>query len=220
MIITIDGPVGSGKSSVAKELAEKMGIYYLNTGLLYRAIAYILINVFGKNVSELDQITQEDIEFIPKISYKYVGKKPQISFEDKNLTKELFQPLVEKASSIISAKKEVREKLLELQRSLAQKYDLVAEGRDCGSVVFPNADYKFFLTADLETRARRIMTDEKRANDGMKLEKIKVELEARDKRDRQRKISPLMVPDNAIIIDNSKMNKEETIKEFLRFIKR
>jgi cytidylate kinase len=208
------------KSSVAKELAEKLNIYYLNTGMLYRSIAYILINVFGKKVEELDKISQKDIEFIPKIMYRYVGKEPQISFEDKNLTKELFHPLIEKVSSIISAKKEVREKLLELQRSLAQKYDLVAEGRDCGSVVFPDADYKFFLTADVESRARRIMTDEKRANEEMDLEKVKVELEARDKRDMQRKVSPLTIPDNAIVVDNSKMNKQETIKEFLRFIKK
>ena len=219
MIITIDGPVGSGKSSVAKELAEKLNIYYLNTGMLYRAIAYILINIFGKKVEELDKISQKDIEFIPKISYEYIGKEPKISFEDKNLTKELFHPLIEKASSIISAKKEVREKLLELQRSLAQKYDLVAEGRDCGSVVFPHADYKFFLTADVESRARRVVTDKKRANEDMDMQKVKAELEARDKRDEERKVSPLTIPDNAIVIDNSKMNKEETIKEFLRFIK-
>ena len=109
--------------------------------------------------------------------------------------------------------------MIGLQRDIAHNYDLVADGRDCGSVVFPDADYKFFLTANLDVRARRVLADEMRLNKDISLEEVKKELEVRDQRDRERKVAPLTVPDNAIIIDNSNMSREETIKEFLRFIR-
>ncbi|MFC1894768.1 (d)CMP kinase [Candidatus Dependentiae bacterium] len=220
MIITIDGPVGSGKSSVAKNLAKKLNIYYLNTGLLYRSVAYILINVLDRKLSDLENITQNDLEFTSKIVYRYFNNKEQILFDGKDITKDLYQTALDQAASIISAKKIVRQNLLDLQRSIAKENDLVAEGRDCGTVVFVDADYKFFLTASIKIRAMRILTDEKRINQNMDLGKVEVEVELRDKRDRERDISPLAVPDNAIIIDNSKMDERETVKEFLRFIKR
>jgi cytidylate kinase len=214
MIITIDGPAGSGKSSVAKALAEKLDIYYLNTGLLYRAIAFIWLKN-DPNLEKVDNLNDEQINFIDKIEYKYIGKEPNIFYEDKNITKELFNNVISQAASILSAKKEIREKLIHLQQNVAKKYDIVAEGRDCGSVIFPKADYKFYLTASLDIRAKRIFSDNARKNVGVLLDEVKVSLEERDERDTNRQVAPLIVPGDAIVIDNSQMDQDQTIKRFL-----
>lgn len=219
MIITIDGPAGSGKSSVAKSLSEKLGFYYLYTGLLYRAVAYILVHKNGKKIDELNNLTKEDLDFIPEISYEYKNRLPHIFFYGEDLTDYLNDSAWDQPASIVSAENYVRLALLDLQRNVAKKYDIIADGRDCGSVVFLNADYKFFLTASLDVRAQRIMGDEKRGGKIEDLQKVKVELEKRDKRDRERKIAPLIKPEGAIVIDNSNMSKEETLKVFLSFIK-
>lgn len=219
MIITIDGPAGSGKSTIAKKLAEKLNFYYLNTGLLYRAVAYVLTKILNKKEEELKNITEKDLDFISKISYEYENKSPQVFFDKKNITSFLYDSHLGQQASFLSEKKEVRGRLLILQKNVAKKYDIVAEGRDCGSVVFPNADYKFFLTASLEQRARRVLQDKSRGISDEDFKKVKEELEERDERDANRKISPLAIPKNAIIIDNSNLNQEETIKEFLKFIK-
>ncbi|MCF7799814.1 (d)CMP kinase [Candidatus Babeliales bacterium] len=225
MIITIDGPAGSGKSTVAKKLAEKLDIYYLYTGLLYRAVAYILINNFKKKLSDLELISPKDLEFIKNISYEYyvIGKEkpaPQIFYDNENLTVNLYRSDLDQSASIVSAIPVVREFLLEVQQNIASKYSLVADGRDCGSVVFPKADYKFYLTADLDSRASRIFADSMRKNSNLTLKQIKKELQVRDKRDMERSCAPLTIPNNAIIIDNSNMTIEQTLDEFLRFIKK
>ncbi|MBD3231898.1 (d)CMP kinase [Candidatus Dependentiae bacterium] len=216
MIITIDGPAGSGKSTVAKQLAKELDIYYLYTGLLYRAVAYILVDRFKKKVDNL--LKSEDFVFIKNISYKYILNKPRVYFKYENISMYLQDSKWDQPASIISSNKMVRKLLIDTQRDVAKDYDLIADGRDCGSVIFPNADYKFFLTADLETRALRVFNDKQRLSNKDSFEKVKEELEIRDRRDKERKVAPLMVPDDAIIIDNSKMNRQETIDEFLRFI--
>lgn len=223
MIITIDGPAGSGKSSVAKELANRLGIYYLNTGLLYRAIAFIWLES-EKSLSNLENISEQDLLFIEKIKYEYKNKKTKVWFGNKDITVQLSKMSLSKPASILSAKKEIRTALLDLQRSISEKHDIVAEGRDCGSVVFPNADYKFYLTANLEVRAKRVMFDNSReelrvVNVGQYFEKVKVALEKRDERDRTRDIAPLIIPEDAIVIDNSNLNLNQTIEKFLSYIK-
>ena len=176
MIITIDGPAGSGKSTVAKELAKELKNYYLYTGLLYRAVAYIWLNKLNKKLQDLDKATSKDFEFISKISYEYYENNPEIFYEGERLTPFLNQTTLDQPASILSARKDVRENLLEIQQSVAKNYDIVADGRDCGSVVFPDADYKFFLTASLGVRAKRIISDKNRGENILDLEKVKEEL--------------------------------------------
>src|SRR5271157_5319036 len=155
MIITIDGPAASGKSSVAKDLAKKLGFYYLNTGLLYRAVAYILMQQKGS----LDTILPQDLEFINQLTYRYHDNVPTVLYEGNDITPMLFSASLEQGASIVSSNKAVRDALLAFQRRIAQEHDVIADGRDCGSVVFPNAEYKFFLTADVDARTQRLMND-------------------------------------------------------------
>ncbi len=240
MIITIDGPVASGKSTVAIALAKELNIYYLHTGLLYRAVAYLLIKKFSKDKQQsltlqslvsqnisleefsswVDKITLEQIEFIKKIVYDYGEKGAYIFFEEEDITQYLHDKSLDQPASIVSSNAIVRDALLDTQRNVATRYDVVADGRDCGSVIFPDADYKFFLTASLQVRAQRAMLDANRGVMGKDMEKVKVGLEQRDARDRKRKVAPLTVPKNSILIDNSNLTFNETVKKFLSFIKR
>src|SRR3990172_12889222 len=151
MIITIDGPVASGKSSVAKVLAKKLNFYYVYTGLLYRAVAYVLIQKHKPS----EPITPEsvaalmpaDLEFIARLRYSYADDKPHVFYANQEITSFLSAAVLEQAASLVSAHPPVRGALLEFQRALARNHNVIADGRDCGSVVFPNADLKFYLTA-------------------------------------------------------------------------
>ncbi len=238
MIITIDGPAASGKSSVARRVAKELGVYYLHTGLLYRTTAYVLSEMLkreGPLTRELFEqyskiIKPRDLTFLKKITYDY-GKDAEngadnkdierayIFFDGKDITDNLYDASLDQISSIVSENKYVREGLLQVQRDIGSKYDIVADGRDCGSVLFPDADYKFYLTADVSTRAQRLMTDEDRGELKKDFEKAKQELEQRDKRDSQREVAPLTIPDGATVIDNSDLTLEGTVEKFLGVIK-
>ncbi|MFH1643774.1 MAG: (d)CMP kinase [bacterium] len=220
MIITIDGPVGSGKSSVAQALAKRLKIHYLNTGLLYRAAAYILINKLKKAPENIGPLNENELSLLDKITYEFVENDPTVYFENEALTDDLYNLSLDRPASLVSQDKQVRERLSHIQKNIAEKYDIVAEGRDLGSVVFPNADYKFFLTASVDIRAQRVAFDEKRNIKDNNLEKVKKEIELRDERDETREVSPLIVPNNAFIVDNSNLTFEETVQEFLRQIQK
>ena len=223
MIITIDGPSASGKSTIARNLAQELKIYYLHTGLLYRALTYLLLkSVSGslqKFQEKLSTITATDLQALTAtITYHYRNSKALIEHDGKDITSLLCDASLDQPVSILSTSKTVRQHLLGIQREIARDNDLVADGRDCGSVVFPEADHKFFLTADVTIRAQRYIEDEKRQLPGAELEKVKLMLEERDERDYQREVAPLTLPKDATIIDNSTMTTEETIEEFLSAI--
>lgn len=220
MIITIDGPTASGKSSIAKALAQRLSFYYLNTGLLYRAVAYIVLSrIPANNVQQwLAQATEKDFQFISNISYEYQQNEPHILFEKQDITEHLFDASIGQYASIVSLNTIMREKLLPIQRNVAQKHNIIVDGRDCGSVVFPNAEHKFFLTANLDVRAERVLLDPKRKADPSDLEKIKADLLERDQRDRERAVAPLITPNGAIVIDSSAMTFEQTIDTFLKHV--
>jgi len=235
MIITIDGPVASGKSSVAKALAKEMGFYYLYTGLLYRAVAYLLLERLqkesGGEVSKqrfevfVQSLTPQDLTFVANLYYDYEEDRPCVFYQEagtsaaaRDITKQLSHVSIDQLASLVSTNKYVRTQLLDLQQNVAKKYDMVADGRDCGTVVFPNAEYKFYLTADVQVRAERLMLDEKRGTQERNLEKVKAEVEERDKRDKERDVAPLTIPQGAIIVDNSTLTQEETLNKFLACI--
>lgn len=223
MIITIDGPVASGKSTIARMSAEHLDFYYLNTGLLYRAITYILLNLHDYTQKDLAAVKAEDISKcidINRFFYSYTAREGStIVYDNNDITGFLKDPLIDKSVSIISPQKAVREMLSNLQRSIAKDHDVVIEGRDVGSVVFPNADYKFFLTASLEVRAKRWQSYQVKKGNSYSLDQVKELVEQRDLNDKTRKISPLKIPEQAIIVDNSSLSLQETVQEILKYIK-
>lgn len=217
MVITIDGPVASGKSTTAKLLSKKLGFHYLNTGLLYRAVAYLLLKL-GKDLSK--NFNESDLDFIKDITYKFADQNPKIYFNNDDITPNLYTGLLDQPASIISKNSILREKLLILQRKVADSYSIIADGRDCGSVVFPLADFKFYLTANVDVRAKRMQEDLVRKNSQMSFEQIKSSIIERDKRDMEREIAPLIIPKGGIIIDNSDMSIEDTIEKIESIIKK
>jgi len=223
MVITIDGPTASGKSTVARLIAKELGFYYLNTGYLYRAVAYLLINNCSYKDDDLRNPDPLDLERYldpNKLIYDYdENYKERIIFDGQNITPFLKTSFIDKGASIISASKIVRELLLQVQRVAAQKFNLVAEGRDTGSVVFPEADIKIYLTASVNTRAERWRAEQIEKGNKFSFEEAVNIVKDRDKRDREREISPLVIPDNAIVVDDTNLDIRHTRKKVLELIR-
>ncbi len=222
MIITIDGPTASGKSTVAYAVAKTLGFYYLPTGWLYRAVSYLLKKNYGYTDAMLANPAMEDLVCCldPKrLVYSYdVSTGGKLSFDTIDITSFLKDYTIDNAVAIISPVVHVRELVAQAQRHFAQQHDSVIEGRDSGSVVFPQADYKFYLTASLPVRAARWQKDQEKRGNVFSLAQAEEQVEERDKKDRERAHSPLVVPRNAIEIDSSFLNLEETIQKFLGYI--
>lgn len=222
MIITIDGPAASGKSSIARKLAHDLGIFYLNTGLLYRAAAYLLITHTDFTDKELLALDHHKVElFFNQYSFYYSYDpvhKERIQYNNSALTLSLKTAEIDRAASLVSKNEHVRHFITNLQRSLAAHNPLVIDGRDCGTVVFPYADIKFFLTASLEARAVRWQADQARLGNTYTLEESYRQLKSRDESDMQRQHGPLRIPEDAFIIDNSTFPLAETVQIFLKAI--
>jgi len=223
MIITIDGPAASGKSSVARKLARKLGFYYLNTGFLYRAVAYLLINKCAYKDEQLRNPDPLDLkEYIDpsRLIYDFdQSYKEQIIFDNQNITPFLKTSFIDKGASLVSTNKMVRELLLEIQRTAAQRFNILAEGRDTGTIVFPEADIKIFLSASVKIRAERWRKEQEKKGNIFSEKEAKNIIEDRDKRDKERAIAPLTVPDNAIFVDNSKLDIDQTLVKIMDFIR-
>lgn len=206
MKIAIDGPAGSGKSSLAKEIAKKLGVLYIDTGAMYRAITLKLLNEDESNFEKILKDTEINFD----------GDK--IFLDGKDVSKEIRENEISKKTSEMSKKKIIRDYLVKMQREIANDRDVVMEGRDIGSVVLKDAEYKFFLTADVETRAMRRfkqLEDNKASFD-----EILEDLKKRDYNDSHRENSPLIKTDDAILIDSTDLNAEETIEKIISYIKR
>ncbi len=215
MIITIDGPTASGKSTVAAAIAKKLGFYHLNTGLLYRSLSYLLVTKRGYSSNDLEHVRQEDITECVRpdlFSYEYnEGRDVTVLYEGTDITQFLKDSSVDQYVAIISPQKIVREAMVEQQRALAKKYNLVIDGRDVGSHVFPHAEHKFYLTASLPVRAVRWQKDQRARGHDYTLEEAEAMISDRDLKDMRRHISPLVVPEGATTIDNSEMTFDETV---------
>lgn len=208
-IIAIDGPSGSGKSTVSQILAEKLNIEYLNTGLMYRAVTkYFLEKACNEESS--DQVLKKLLEEIT------IDFKDNRLFLNKiDVTDELRNDDVTANVSWVSARTFVREKMVDLQRKIAEDTSFILDGRDIGSVVFPDAKYKFYLTASALTRAKRRFDQ---GESDMNIEDIEKAIIKRDNYDSNRKVAPLKVADGAIVIDSSDLSIDQTVEKILSYM--
>ncbi|MFT6765245.1 MAG: cytidylate kinase [Alteromonas naphthalenivorans] len=223
MIITIDGPAASGKSTISRMTAENLTFYYLNTGLLYRAVTYLLMHQYDYTKQTLTSVQNDDLVACTdatRFFYLYSSSNgPSIVYDNKDITDFLKDPVIDQYVSLISPQASVREALSNLQRAIAHTHDVVVEGRDVGSVVFPDADYKFYLTASLKVRAIRWQAYQEKKGNTYSLEQSMDRVEQRDLQDKNRAHSPLVVPDKAITIDNSNLTLKESVQAILKHIK-
>jgi len=212
-VIAIDGPGGAGKSTIARLLAEELGYLHLDTGAMYRAVTLAALN---KNIDFNDDNaltkTAEEIE----IDFNEDG---EIFLNGENVSSEIRSQAVNENVSKTAAVKGVRETLVKKQKKLAEEHKVVMDGRDITTVVLPNADHKFFLTASLEERARRRFEEMKRKDMEVSLEDIKENIKNRDKLDSERKHSPLKKADDAVEIDSTELSIEEVVEKIKSFIK-
>jgi hypothetical protein len=203
MIIAVDGPSGSGKSSISKEIAKKLNIQYLDTGAMYRLLALYL----EENSLEFSK------EVLKDFNIKQSGETFYLNGVD--VSKKIRTNDISKKASDISKIKEVREYMVDLQRKISKSHSVILDGRDISTVVFPNADFKIFLTASVEVRAKRRFLQDKTLSYDMILEDIK----KRDYQDMNRKNSPLRIAKGATVIDTSQMTKEQVIQKIISLVK-
>ncbi len=207
-LITIDGPAGSGKGTIAKQLSEVLKLNYLDSGAIYRILGLHLI----ENNFPIDN---EDLikKSIEKANIQFSGHK--IFLNDRDVTDEIRTESIAKIASLIAANKTVRESILDLQRSFLKKPGLVAEGRDMGTVVFPEAKNKFFLTASVQERAGRRYKQLISKGFDVSIPDLVAEIQERDFRDTNRTISPLVPAANAVIIDTTELSPSQVVELIL-----
>ena len=216
-VITIDGPAGSGKSTVAKILAKRLGYTYLDTGAMYRAVALL---VKENRIDIEDRYSLKRICESMKIRFMQQGNEQKVFLGERDISEDIRTSEIDLLSSDVSLIKEVREVMTELQRRMAENTNLVAEGRDMGTVVFPEARIKFFLTATFETRAMRRYVERKNKGENISIEKIKKELAKRDAQDQSRSLAPLKPAKDAIVIDTTDMDIEKVVDKMLFYIEK
>ena len=215
MIIAIDGPAASGKSTTAIGVAKRLGITYLDTGAMYRAVTFGLIenNIKFDHSSDLEN-------YLKKIKLEFFKTKTKtlLHLNGRNITKEIRSSQVTESVSEVSALKIVRSSMVLIQRKMADSNDCILEGRDISTVVFPNADFKFFLIADEEVRAKRRLNDLRQLGELQSIDKVIHDIIERDYKDSNRVHSPLKKAEDAIIIDTSNLNINEVINKIMNVV--
>ena len=220
LVIAIDGFSSTGKSSISKVVADTLGLIHIDTGAMYRAITLFGLRNFKNEKQEinLSKLLQNLNEI--SLEFRENSGKLEIYLNGENVSKEIRTTEVSDNVSFIAKQPEVRERLVVLQRDIAEKQGVIMDGRDIGTVVLPNADYKFFLTASADERARRRFLELQSLGIETTIEEVKQNLIERDRIDSEREISPLKQAEHAILIDNTNLNKEETIDLILSYIKK
>lgn len=204
--IAIDGPAGAGKSSIAKTIAKKFDILYLDTGALYRSIAYFVIKSGFSIEKSLEKID---------LKVEYVNFSQQVILNGENITEFIRTPEVSKKASEVSKNANVRKFLLDTQRNIAENNSVIMDGRDIATVILPEADVKIFLTASAEKRAKRRYLE---LLEAVAYEEILAEIIARDTQDANREIAPLKPAEDSVILDTSNLNLDESIEKAMDII--
>jgi len=214
--IAIDGPAGAGKSTMAKLLAKRLNIIYLDTGAMYRAVA---LEAMEKGVNLHDEEALSQLLDRIDIDIRYIDGEQHVFVNERDITDRLRTPDVSKGASEVAVIPSVRVKLAELQRRIASVHDVVMDGRDIGTYVLPNANIKFYLTASVEERARRRLLEMREKGYEHSLEEVEEDIRARDKNDSGRDFAPLRKADDAVLIDSTDKTIEEVVEEMMDYIK-
>lgn len=214
--IALDGPSGSGKSTVAKRLSQELDILYLDTGAMYRAVA---LEAIKRGVDTFDE--KEVSEFIGDLDLeiKYENGTQRTILDGEDVSEKIREPQVSMAASNVSSLKCVRLKMVEMQRKIASEGSCVLDGRDIGSYVLPDADYKFFVTAGVDVRADRRYKELTLKGHSVDFEELKAEIEQRDYNDRNRDFAPLVQASDAVLIDTSYMTVNQVVSKILSYVK-
>ncbi len=214
-IITIDGPTGSGKSTVSRLLAKRLNYHYLDTGAMYRAVG-LSIRRAGIRLQDEEEVARIcnglDIRFI------HEGDSTKIYLAQEDVTEAIREPVIDLLASNVSAIDNVRKVMTRVQRKIGSQGPLVAEGRDMGTVVFPEAKHKFYLDASLEERVNRRFQERQKKGEPVSREKVKEDLIKRDYQDMNRRLSPLRPAKEAKIIDTTKLNPNQVVEKIIKYI--
>ena len=211
--IAIDGPAGSGKSTVARCVAEKLGLLYLDSGAMYRAVTLLAIeNSVEENISEL-------IELVKQCNIEFTENGKRIFLDSVDVSEEIRTPDVNKLVADIAKIPEIRHEIVKHQQRIGAAGNIIAEGRDLTTIVFPNADYKFYLDASIQERAKRRFADLQEQNVKTTIEIVESEINARDEKDTSREHSPLQVAKDAIRVDTTGKTVEDVIDIIVTHIK-
>lgn len=217
LVIAIDGPVGAGKSTVARRLAEALGYVYIDSGAMYRGMGWKAVQA-GLDLRDRERVSALALATDIRVAPGPAG--PRVLVDGRDVTAALRTPAMDEASSVVSTYPEVRRRLVALQRAMAEAGGIVMDGRDIGTVVFPHADLKFYLDADLYVRAARRLQDLKRSSAEADLAAVQAEVARRDARDRNREMSPLTAAADAIRIDSTDLTADQVVDRMLAVVQR
>lgn len=217
LIVAIDGPAGAGKSTVAKRVAKEMGYTYMDTGAMYRAFAWRVVKegLELKNEGELRKALRDT-----RIELAERDGRAQVLLNGSDVSEWIRTPELSQMASRVSTSKIVRERMVELQREMGSKGGIVAEGRDIGTVVFPNAEVKIYLDASSQERARRRFEELRTRGSRVNMAETREEMEERDRRDRERDVAPLRPADDAVVIDSTAVDVDSVVERIMGEIKR
>ena len=214
--IAIDGPAGAGKSTIAKNLAKELGYHYVDTGAIYRTVAYFL-DLWGVSPKDVDGVTRYIDELTVGIEYDEAGKQHMI-MNGMDVTDEIRSQDISQKASLVSAHGVVRDMLLDMQGDVAKKHNVIMDGRDIGTVVLPRATVKIFLTASAEVRAKRRTEELQAKGQKANYETILKEIQLRDHQDSTRAIAPLKQAHDAVLVDTSNLDVEQVMAEIKRIV--
>lgn len=209
--IAIDGPAGAGKSTIAKRLAKELGYCYVDTGAIYRTVGYFY-DLVGIGPKDVDGIHRLINEFVIEIEYDPEDGSQHMLLNELDVTDDIRSPEMSQIASLISANKEVRAAMLDMQRDVAKKHNVIMDGRDIGTVVLPKADVKIFLTASAEVRAQRRFAELQAKGVKDSLAKVLKDIEQRDYQDSHRAVAPLKQAKDALLVDTSDMDLDQVVE--------